>query len=357
MGAGAGTFNNTLPNPAVAASGGGVVRLSMAGTLTVDGLISANGGSVSGLGAGAGGSIWIDASAVTGNNGFITANGGAAAANSSSWGAGGGGRIAIYSCARALPASRITSDSGTGGNRGASNPVYLQTALIAQQPIRTVSCEQTDAIFNVAVIGPGPSTDQWHKGTLPLIDGITPTGTQISGADSPRPTPRGISLADDAGYDCLVSTACGGIPSTVATLQLFRPCSLADIVGTNGGPRVCGDSAVDGSDFIAFINSFSTGDPSVDELADVAGGGDDGLRPTAFLMEQTVLRPSTRSRRVVRGGGCVRRAIGGDAGARLGVHPAHRLRSVRAARAQQQRPDSFGICKKLVRHTLVPHSR
>jgi hypothetical protein len=54
------------------------------------------------------------------------------------------------------------------------------------------------------------------------------------------------------------------------------PACLADIAG---GDPTGGDGSVDGTDFIAFINSFGIGDASVDPAADVAGGvpsGPDG---------------------------------------------------------------------------------
>jgi hypothetical protein len=263
-------------------SGGGVIRLSVGGTLSVDGAIRANGLDGTGAegGGGSGGSIWIDAASISGT-GAIVANGGIG--NRGFGGGGGGGRIAIYSCLRLLPTTNITSLGGTGGNAGATNDVYFQTALITQQPISTVSCELADAVFDVAVIGPGPYTYQWRKGTVPLSDGPTATGTLIIGAASARLTLRGITVADEGSYDCIVSTACGGIPSTVATLLLSRPCSVADVVGTDGGPRVCGDSTVDGADFIAFINSFSVGDAAIDPIADIAGGGDTGELPDGTI--------------------------------------------------------------------------
>ena len=37
------------------------------------------------------------------------------------------------------------------------------------------------------------------------------------------------------------------------------------------------DSTVDGGDFIAFINSFATGDATADAIADLVGGSDNGL--------------------------------------------------------------------------------
>lgn len=89
FGSGGGSFiGNT------AGAGGGAVRLSVNGTLNVDGSISANGrtpGNPSG--AGAGGSIFITAGALAGG-GTISANG--ATGGSNTWGGGGGGRIAAY---------------------------------------------------------------------------------------------------------------------------------------------------------------------------------------------------------------------------------------------------------------------
>ncbi len=55
-----------------------------------------------------------------------------------------------------------------------------------------------------------------------------------------------------------------------------RRCSIADVAG--GGPNgLRFDGILDGADFIAFINSFAVGDESIDSLADIAGGGPDGL--------------------------------------------------------------------------------
>ena len=43
------------------------------------------------------------------------------------------------------------------------------------------------------------------------------------------------------------------------------------------------DGIVDGSDFIAFINSFGSGDVAIDPLADVAGAGASGLLPDGII--------------------------------------------------------------------------
>ncbi len=92
------------------ASGGGAIRLTVKGTLYLNGTISANGLDASGAsGGGAGGSVWITAKALTGG-GSVQANGGATAPYGA---AGGGGRIAIYALDRA-------SYSGTASVSGAS---------------------------------------------------------------------------------------------------------------------------------------------------------------------------------------------------------------------------------------------
>jgi len=60
------------------------------------------------------------------------------------------------------------------------------------------------------------------------------------------------------------------------------PTCLADIAG-GGADGLSPDGTIDGTDFIAFINSFGIGDATVDPLADVAGAGDDGLQPDGTI--------------------------------------------------------------------------
>ncbi len=74
--------------------GGGLLRIAIAGALTLDGTISANGGKAGNGGGGSGGGIFIVCAALEGN-GILCAAGG----NSSSstyHGGGGGGRIAVW---------------------------------------------------------------------------------------------------------------------------------------------------------------------------------------------------------------------------------------------------------------------
>ncbi|MCA9290220.1 MAG: hypothetical protein KDA25_03765, partial [Phycisphaerales bacterium] len=114
LGSGGGSF---VGNPA--GRGGGAIRLSVGGTLVVDGLVSADGTVISNGGAGAGGSIWIDAASLVGR-GTVRANG--ANAVNGAWGGGGGGRIAVYADTSAY-AGEITTCGGNGA-RGGAGTVY-----------------------------------------------------------------------------------------------------------------------------------------------------------------------------------------------------------------------------------------
>ncbi len=67
----------------------------------------------------------------------------------------------------------------------------------------------------------------------------------------------------------------------VAVLQ--PPASGPANITGGGSAGLSPDGIVDGSDFVAFINSFSTGDPNVDPLADLAGGGINGLEPDGII--------------------------------------------------------------------------
>jgi hypothetical protein len=60
------------------------------------------------------------------------------------------------------------------------------------------------------------------------------------------------------------------------------PACIADISG-GGASGDQPDGTVDGSDFIAFINSFGIGDATVDAKADVAGGGTNGDQPDGTI--------------------------------------------------------------------------
>ncbi len=73
-----------------------------------------------------------------------------------------------------------------------------------------------------------------------------------------------VQAADVGFYDCIVTNSCGGTGtlSDAATLSMTAPPGppgcLADLVG-GGDDGLSPDGTIDRSDFIAFINAFAAG--------------------------------------------------------------------------------------------------
>jgi hypothetical protein len=134
-------------------AGGGAIQLTVAGTLLVNGRVTANG--KDGCGGGSGGSVFLTVGRLAGN-GAITANGGA---TGSGQGGGGGGRIAIYSSTNDFIGTNTASGgAGSGsGTPGGTGTIYLSTnvapMVIAQYPSGPVSrfVSYVDVTFNQPV--------------------------------------------------------------------------------------------------------------------------------------------------------------------------------------------------------------
>ena len=120
-GSGGGGFSISSPGGA----GGGVIRLIVTGTLEVEGIVSANGGSGSGFGGGgSGGSIWLAVGTLSGA-GSITANGGNGA---DTLGGGGGGGMIYISCNNNSFSGTLTAYGGGGANWGGAGPTVIQVS-------------------------------------------------------------------------------------------------------------------------------------------------------------------------------------------------------------------------------------
>jgi hypothetical protein len=106
--------------------GGGVVQLTVTGTLEMDGIISANGGNGSGVagGGGSGGSIWLAVGTLSGA-GSIAANGGSGV---DSLGGGGGGGMIYIPCNNDSFSGTVTAYGGGGANRGGAGPAIIQVS-------------------------------------------------------------------------------------------------------------------------------------------------------------------------------------------------------------------------------------
>ncbi len=116
-------------------AGGGMIRLIVNGTLTVDGTLSANGvqggqGAYGAAGSGSGGSVYLTAGSLAGG-GVISANGGDGRDPSRS-GGGGGGRIAIYTPVTPppdFPSGQVRVSGGTGYQSGELGTIYYGLRL------------------------------------------------------------------------------------------------------------------------------------------------------------------------------------------------------------------------------------
>ncbi len=178
-------------------------------------------------------------------------------------------------------------------------------AAVMRSPASVTACNGGRVAFSVPTgavgIGGVPASYRWQGrhgaagSWANLGDGLRAGLGTIAGATSATLVLTEVTTATNSTpsldqFRCVISnlaSACGTFTSDAAVLTVAQRCSLADVAGTAGvgGPGItsCGDGVVDGEDFIAFINSFSAGDVSVDALADVAGGGGDGLSPDGVI--------------------------------------------------------------------------
>ena len=196
----------------------------------------------------------------------------------------------------AIPPTVATASFTAGGQ----NVTVVVPAPIVRQPASVQVCPGGVAEFAVpgGAGGGGAATYRWQ--TRPatgsptwvnLPNGVTTGLGVISGATSSTLRLSGVpAVPTTDSFRCIITgaaavTGCATVTSGVATLRVTRGCSIADVAGTggSGGSVRCGDGTVDGSDFIAFINSFAVGDAAVDAAADVAGGGADGLLPDGTI--------------------------------------------------------------------------
>ncbi len=124
--------------------GGGAIRLSVTGTLRVEGRLTANGWAGSGIhgGAGSGGSLYLSADRIAGR-GQISANGGSNPAGSLG-GGGGGGRIAIYFGTDEF-AGVLTACGGDGAVAGGAGTVLVKGAAQTHGRLIVSNCGRRGA--------------------------------------------------------------------------------------------------------------------------------------------------------------------------------------------------------------------
>jgi len=190
-------------------AGGGAIRLTVGGTLTVDGQLLANGGNgesgySESAGGGSGGSIWIEAATLAGT-GTIAARGGNAGDTRS--GGGGGGRIAIYTCDQRVDPAQIVVTGGSGWQGGGSGTVTHVSAFIAitQQPVGGIVFAGDPLQLSIAAdTTQGTLTYQWRRDQTDLSD-----DGHYAGVQTETLTVAAAALSDQGYYDVWLTDDCG----------------------------------------------------------------------------------------------------------------------------------------------------
>ena len=205
-------------------AGGGALRLIVAGTLTVDGEIRAN-GLIGGTpnyraGGGSGGSLWITCGTLSGT-GLITAHGGNGAGTGQG-GGGGGGRIAIYTCDWQMNPALILASGGVGYRNGQAGTIMLGSPYIdiTQQP--TGGTHFIGSPFSLSVVASsthGTLRYQWRKNGVDLTESpphLTGTRTATLQIDV-------ATHADQGNYDVWLTDDCGALVSSVVHIIVPPP--------------------------------------------------------------------------------------------------------------------------------------
>ncbi len=94
---------------------------------------------------------------------------------------------------------------------------------ITDAPASLTTWSGTIAGFSVAATGAVPFSHQWRKDGADLVDGLTGTGSTISGATASLLTVDSPDENDAGTYDVVVSNACGATASPGATLTIQSP--------------------------------------------------------------------------------------------------------------------------------------
>ncbi len=130
-------------------AGGGAIRLSVGGSLMVNGGLIVDGlpNSVAYGGCGSGGSIYVTTSSLTGT-GLISAVGG-----SGSGGGGGGGRIALYSSTDTFTGTKLAYGGSGNGQYGGAGTILSKRASQANGDLVIANLQNVTSIASTDLVG------------------------------------------------------------------------------------------------------------------------------------------------------------------------------------------------------------
>jgi hypothetical protein len=223
--------------------GGGAVLLKIGGTLTIDGVVSANGNAalIEGGGGGAGGSVWLTARNFAGG-GMIFANGGPG--ESDQGGGGGGGRIAVYCLSNSF-AGLLAAAGGTGASPGGAGTVYVTNTIpfpqiALQSPSGTVesAVSYLDLTFGSPMDFSSASPTDF---SLDSPNGLLPPGSLTTLASSVNTIRVSFPVQNTLGYyeiqaGPLISDIYGQSMAApyLGTFAIVPPLISGRVVDTNG---------------------------------------------------------------------------------------------------------------------------
>ncbi|MCX7019199.1 MAG: hypothetical protein NTY46_09490 [Candidatus Sumerlaeota bacterium] len=158
-------------------AGGGAIKLTISGTLTLDGLITANGQDKNtgrGDGGGAGGSIYVVANTIAGAGHFETRGGDSLSGRG---GGGGGGRIAVY-YTNLDSSGGLTASVVRGGTFG--NPAS-QPGTMALYKVANIATHLTEQFRSLRAAGTFPYAAETHQtfNNLTVVD-ATPQSSNMT---------------------------------------------------------------------------------------------------------------------------------------------------------------------------------
>lgn len=200
-----------------AGAGGGSIRITAGGVISINGVISANAANCAGdNGAPSGGSIRLSAPVIAGV-GEISVRGGTNTSGPTG-GGGAGGRVALNSCSLQFNLGAVRIAGGTGSQPGSPGSIFLGSGsiVVSQHPQPLTLLNGQTALFSVSAAGNGSLSYQWRRNAVPLSD-----AGRVSGAASPTLRISNVQTSDIAAYDVLMWDTCGPFASESALLDVF----------------------------------------------------------------------------------------------------------------------------------------
>ncbi|MCE7973544.1 MAG: hypothetical protein DYG92_04350 [Leptolyngbya sp. PLA1] len=144
-------------------------------------------------------------------------------------------------------------------------------------PVDTTACP--GSVATLSVLPASGATFTWRRGGVPLSNGPTPWGSVVAGADTPVLSISGVSDADEALYDVVLTNACGPGATAAGFLTVLACCPdfnedgnvdqddvgyLITVVAggenpTNRDPDFNRDGNVDQDDVLALVDVVAGG--------------------------------------------------------------------------------------------------